>query len=456
MSGTFSSMNSALSALRYNRVAMDVASQNIANASTTGYARRQVIAQSTGAPATPALWSRWDGAGGGVEASSVNRLVDPVIDARARTEHSASSFLDAKSASFTRLETAIAEPGEGGVAAALSGFKSAWHNLTNNPTESSSRTAVLSAAATLKNAVGSEANAVDNEWDTQRTALDNAATEVNALSGQLADLNRGLRAADLSGTDAGTLLDQRDTITLRLAELTGAKVGINADTTAEVSLGGQALVSGNTAHLLTVGGATGVSGVGADPVTLAVDGTPVTVGTGEAGAAQSMLNTELPDYLSKLDGFVADMAGAVNAQQAAGKDQDGNAGADFFSGSTAATLQVAITDGRGLAAADPAKGPTDGSNATKLGNLDLGAVGYRSLVTRFGSAVASIKTGASSQATLAAAVDAQRESLSGVNQDEEMVNLMAAQRGYEGAARVLTTMDSMLDTLINNTGMVGR
>ncbi len=57
MSGTFSSLNSALSALRYNRVAMDVASGNVANAGTEGYARRQVIGQATGAPAVPAMWS---------------------------------------------------------------------------------------------------------------------------------------------------------------------------------------------------------------------------------------------------------------------------------------------------------------------------------------------------------------------------------------------------------------
>ena len=55
---------------------------------------------------------------------------------------------------------------------------------------------------------------------------------------------------------------------------------------------------------------------------------------------------------------------------------------------------------------------------------------------------------------LTAQVDASRESLSGINIDEEMVNLLAAQRGYEGASRVLTTMDSMLDTLINRTGLV--
>ena len=53
-------------------------------------------------------------------------------------------------------------------------------------------------------------------------------------------------------------------------------------------------------------------------------------------------------------------------------------------------------------------------------------------------------------------VDASREATSGVNLDEEMTNLLTYQRGYEAAGRVLTTIDSMLDQLINRTGLVGR
>ena len=53
-------------------------------------------------------------------------------------------------------------------------------------------------------------------------------------------------------------------------------------------------------------------------------------------------------------------------------------------------------------------------------------------------------------------VDAARDSESGVNLDEEMTNLLTYQRGYEAASRVLTTIDSMLDQLINRTGLVGR
>ena len=84
----------------------------------------------------------------------------------------------------------------------------------------------------------------------------------------------------------------------------------------------------------------------------------------------------------------------------------------------------------------------------------MGGDAYRNLVTGFGVTVSSARQTAANQSVLTAQVDASRESLSGINIDEEMVNLLAAQRGYEGASRVLTTMDSMLDTLINRTGLV--
>ncbi len=43
-----------------------------------------------------------------------------------------------------------------------------------------------------------------------------------------------------------------------------------------------------------------------------------------------------------------------------------------------------------------------------------------------------------------------------MNIDEEVTNLAAAQHAYEAAARVITAIDQMLETLINGTGVVGR
>jgi flagellar hook-associated protein 1 FlgK len=46
--------------------------------------------------------------------------------------------------------------------------------------------------------------------------------------------------------------------------------------------------------------------------------------------------------------------------------------------------------------------------------------------------------------------------VSGVNIDEETVDIMAAQRAFQASARVITAVDEMLQTLIERTGLVGR
>lgn len=454
MSGTFSSLNTALSALRYNRVAMDVASGNVANASTEGYARRQVIAQATGAPAVPAIWSRWESTvGDGVQVGGVNRMVDPLLDARARHEHAASAHLGSRAASLVRFETTLGEPGEKGVAAALASFKSGWGDVANSPGDSAARSQLLARASSLAAAVGTQDRALRSEWADQRTRLSALGDEVNGVATQLAKLNDALRSADLSGHDAGVLLDQRDQLTMRLAELTGSRTTINADTTVTVTLDGQTLVSGNVATPLTVTGSADLAGAGADPVTVSVGGVPVTLVSGEMGGASSLLATDLPAYLASLDAFVSELTSQTNTQHGAGNDRNGNPGGAFFGGGTAATLTVLITDPALVAAADPARGGLDGSNADRLAALDLGAARYRELVTGFGVQVSGARTAAANQDILTGQVDGSREAISGISVDEEMVNLLAAQRGYEGAARVLTALDSMLDTLINRTGI---
>ena len=458
MSGTFSSLSCALSALRYNRIAMDVASGNVANAQTEGYTRRTATAQAVGAPAVPALWSRWEGSAGGVEVGGIDRMVDPLLDSRARAEHASLSYLDTLAASLVRFETTLAEPGAGGIAAALSAFKQGWHDVANNPSDGAARSQLLGRAETLRGAIASQGRSVATEWSDQRSRLDAAAQEVNQAAADLAELNRSLRSAFVGGTDATTLLDRRDQLTLRLAQLTGGKVATNADTTVDVSVNGLSLVAGNTSSTVAVGGSGTMAGAPGDPVRLSLGGAPLppsgTRLVGELGASYDLLSSGLPDYLAELDSFVATLASQTNGLHSQGVDLDGNAGGPFFSGTTAADLAVAVTAPRQVAAAAPGQGALDATLADRVATADLGAETYRSLVTDFGVTVSSLKRVAENQGLLSAQVDASRESLSGVNIDEEMVNLLAAQRGYEGAARVITAVDSMLDTLINRTGLM--
>lgn len=463
MSGTFSSFGSALSALRYNRVAMDVAGNNVANANTEGYVRRSAIAQATGAPPVPALWSTWNGTAGGVEVGGIERMADPLLDARSRLEHGSLSHLSVRSSSLVRFETTIAEPSDNGVAAALSAFKHGWHDVANAPDDDAARSQLLGRAQTLEAAIRSQATAVTTEWADQRMRLGSIEAEVNKLASDLADLNGALLAAEASEGDASTLLDQRDVLALRLSELTGGRVsahrnGGEVTPMFDVQVGGHSLVSGTTANQLVITAAAELADQGNGPVGVSVRiGTgveqPVTEALGgELGGTLQVMQEDLPGYLDRLDAFAVKLRDDVNAFHGAGFDANDAPGTEFFTGSGAATFTLAITAPGLIAAADSA-GSLDGSVAMSIGEADLGAREYRSLVSTFGVEVASARRLTGNQGVLTAQVDANRESLAGVSIDEEMVNLLAAQRAYEGASRVITTLDSVLDTLINRTGL---
>ena len=268
MAGTFASLNTALSALRYNRVAMDVASGNVANVGTEGYVRRRVNGEAVGGPSHTAMWSRYDGAGDGVRVAGVDRLADALLDVRARREHGNQGYLDVRQAVLERVESGIGEPGDNGVAAAIADFRASWHDLANNPGSDAARSQVLGRAATLADAIRIQSRNIESEAGDLRIRAMADVTEVNTVASDLAATNRSIAVASLNGDDAGVLLDKRDQLAMRLSELTGGTATQRADGGFDYAVGGVPLVVGNTAGTLNV--ASGVTPTGD------ADGSPVT------------------------------------------------------------------------------------------------------------------------------------------------------------------------------------
>jgi flagellar hook-associated protein 1 FlgK len=463
MSGSFTSLNTALGALRYNRVAMDVASGNIANVGTAGYARRRVNAEAVGAPSQPAMWSRYDGGGDGVAVSGVDRMADALLDVRARREHGNQGYLDVRQSVLERVESGIGEPGDNGVAAAIADFRSAWHDLANNPGSDAARAQLLGRAASLADSLHVQARNIEAEsGDLRSRALADVA-EINTVAGDLAGTNKSIAIASLNGTDAGVLLDQRDQLALRLSELTGATTSQRADGGFDVSVNGVPLVTGQNAGTLQI--ASGITATGAadgNPITFTISDGSGTVAvpagmTGDLGGVTDLLTTTLPAYAAGLGAVAKQLADEINTQHEAGYDAAGNPGQAFFSydpTDPAGTIAVALTGPGQIAASSIPGGGLDAANATALAGVTGVEDSYQRLVNGFGTAVASVRRLAANQQVLTSQVDGSREQLSGVNLDEEMVTMSSAQRAYEAAARVMTTVDSVLDTLINRTGLV--
>jgi flagellar hook-associated protein 1 FlgK len=464
VSATFASFNSALSALRYNQVLMDTASGNIANVSTEGYARRRAVGEAMGAPAVPAMWSRYDGSGDGVRTSGIDRMVDPFLDARSRREHGNLAYLDTRQATLERVEAGLGEPGDKGVSAALADFRQGFHDLANNPNSDAARGQVLSRAGILADAIRVQSTNIGSEENDQRYRLLTNVGEVNTLAADLAATNKSIATATFNGTDAGTLLDKRDQLAMRISELTGAVATQRPDGGFDMSVGGVALVTGRDAGTFEI-----ASGVAADgsadgsPVSFSIT-TPAGVSTavpdglrGEIGATKDLLNVTLPAYRAGLGSIAKTLADEMNTQHQAGFDASGAPGGALFTydpADPAGSLAVAITDPADVAASSIGGGVVQGENATALANGITVEDDYQRLVNGFGSEVASVRRLAANQETLTGQVDASREQVSGINLDEEMVSMLQAQHAYEAAARVMTTIDSVLDTLINRTGLV--
>ena len=236
------------------------------------------------------------------------------------------------------------------------------------------------------------------------------------------------------------------------------------DGSLDVTVGGVALVTGDQAATLSI-----ASGIAADG---SADGSPLAFalvsGTsstplasaalgGQTGAVAELITTTLPGFQAGLDAVATQLADSVNALHTSGYDAAGNAGTAFFTYSTttgaARSLAVALTDPDLVAASGVAGGGLGTEVADQLGSLSATDASYQRLITSFGSTVASAKRLSTTQDLLTSQVDSSRQQLVGVSIDEETVNLLSAQRAYEAASRVMTTLDDVLDTLINRTGV---
>jgi flagellar hook-associated protein 1 FlgK len=472
---TFSGLNVAGSALNAARRALDVTGQNISNVNTEGYSRQRAELQSVGPSGVPAIWSKDSSVGNGVTADTVTRIRDAVLEGRAYTEHATSAQLTVADATYTDVQAAFREPGSDGIQQKLSDVWSAWNDVANNPNDDGARTAVLQKTQGLVDTLAASRTALDAQWDRTRDSLVALTDQVNSTAASIADLNRAIQQATGTGQNTNDLADKRDALVLQLAGQIGATAQPGRDGMVTVFVGGTALVSGTSAQSLAVSGATAPDGIADDGRPRLVTqsgGAGVAVG-GTAGGQLAALGDTIPTYRDALDGIAAALYTQVNAQQAQGWDARGQEGGPLFESSsdpvTAASLSVQIKDPRELAASSLA--PTvdaqgelipavDHGNADAMSQLRtaLDSVDgkYRALVVQLGVQAASAGRALDTQTSVTQQVDADRESVSGVDLDEEMTNMLSFQHMYAAAGRLVTAIDETLDVLINHTGLVGR
>ncbi len=465
---TFSGLSAATSALWAQRRGLDVTGQNIANVNTEGYSRQRVDLQSISSSTVPAFFSTSTGIGAGVSADDVIRIRDAFLEARGHAEHANNARLTSETEALELVEQAFREPGDTGIQSLLAEMWSGWGDVANKPQDLPARSQLLRRMETLVGGFQATAASLDGQWVQTRENLEVLVADVNEAAASIAELNASIRQATQSNLPANELADRRDLLVLKLSEQVGATVRAQDNGVVDVIVGGMTLVAGSTSGRLAVAGATDPDDVGSDPLRVVT-----TVGNFDVrpgGTAEGQLNalsTILPGYRSRLDGLAQDLATAINGSHG-GYDLDGLPGTDLLGSSggtiTARSLTLLTTDPRRIAASavpPGVSGPAlDNDNADAISQLRLLPTGvdsgYRQLIVDLGVQASVTERNLGIQGVITAQVDAARESVAGVNIDEEMTNMLSFQHAYAAAGRLITAIDESLDVLINRTGIVGR
>ena len=468
---TFSGLNTGLSSLYAQRRGLELTGHNIANANTEGYSRQRLRLEADGGPLTPALHSRWNGTGGGVKSADVQRLRDVFLEARGLEQRGSEASLRSGATLLSRVESMLVEPGEAGLQAQLAEFWSGWDDVANRPGDLAARSQLLERAQTLATGLNQGSARMDAQWKGSHEQLRGTLEEINATAVNVAELNREISTAMKANLSPNDLMDQRDVLVQRLGEMAGVTSRPGEFGEVTVYLGGTALVRGAVSERLGVVGAGSLAEVRGAPPAVAGrpagvvwerDGNLAAVTGGNVDGLLRGMNDVLPRYQAQLDSVAQTLIAKVNEVHRGGVDQSDPAltGQDFFVGTGSGSIALSFTDPARIAAALPGTGPQDGGNALRLAELSGAADGadakYRKLIVTLGVESQTANRRLDIQTEITREIDAAREAEAGVNLDEEMTTMLAYQRGYEGAARFMTAVDQVLDTLINRTGLVGR
>lgn len=509
MRSTFSGLELARRALESQQTALDITGHNIANANTAGYTRQIANLQQTVPSSIPSLGHNLS-IGTGVTVASIERARDLFVDRQFRWETSKQQYWEGRQDALVKIEGLLNEPSDNSLHDDLDKFWAAWSDLSKNPENLGARSVVLERAASVADAL----HHIDQQITEMQKGLDSNVRvqihQINVYAKQIQDINTQIKRAEVAGDNPNDLKDKRDAIVDELSKIVNVRVVESKDSSfkdREVNIfklyigndsaGNQILIDDSTAYQLEEPGAPGANGLPFASVKWAtghpMGNVDVDLGDGLGelqanllmrGSQYDLAAGETKDnaYMSHLRKTYNDLAYgiayAVNEIHRTGVAQAQPASIpDFFEtndGSTtitAANIKVSsilVGDPWQIATGETAFG--DGKIAKDISALAEGWEGLPSSATvplaaasfgdYYGAAIAEIGVDVQQATRMREGQDVlvthmlnQRESLSGVSLDEEMTNLVKYQKSYAAAARVVTMMDDMLDTIIKGMGV---
>jgi flagellar hook-associated protein 1 FlgK len=339
-----------------------------------------------------------------------------------------------------------------GIGSDIDAFFNAWSGLASNPTDAN-QLAVVQAGQQLSEDIQGSSSSLTNLQSSLTQQVGGVLTTIQNDSNQIAQLNTQILQAQATGGSPNSLMDERDQVVQNLASQANVTVQTNPNGSYNVSLGNMPLVTESGANTLP-------TQWNAAAGTLSNGQQTYQISSGQLAGLFDSLN-KVNGYEGQLNTLANQLSTQVNSLYGTAKDSTGATGGVFFTGSGAAGLTVnsalvsdpsTLGTGTTGAAADVGVAQQLADLGTQaLSGLDNQTVSgyYGQLVNQIGEDGQTATNAQSTQQALSQQVQSQIQSVSGVNLNDEMSNLLQYQQSYQAAAQALTNINQAITGLLS-------
>ena len=421
MSGLLSTLNTAKSGMNVSQVAIQTTSHNISNINTPGYSRQRVNQSASSPYSMPGKNSNFGAGqiGTGAQIDNVTRIRNSFYDYQYRSESHQYGSTSVKYEYFKNIEGIFNEPSDTAISSSLNSFFNSWSELSKDPQSSGVKSVVIENGKYLSNSINSAFKRLESLEEGLDKQSEYIMDEVNSMLSQLDKLEKNIKIIQGSGKSPNDFLDQRD----QLLDNLSFKLNIN-DKDVKATLKKAYDANGKvTLDDLTKSG--------------------VKI-SGELEGTLSM-KQEINKYKDGLKQLSNTITSNVNDA----------AGQDIFKAKDGELISI-----NSEMLQEPEKINVTADIALKVYELKSEKVNingkdmtintfYNSMIQDLGQSSAAVIRDESNQSKLLENIDSSRSSVSGVSLDEEMISLVQLQHTYSANAKVMSTIDSLLDVVVN-------
>ena len=393
MLGLFNTLNLGARALQAQETGLEVTGQNLSNVNNPAYSRQRVQI-STSIPTETPIGLQ----GTGVQVTGIQQLRNAILDGEVRDESSVGGywsgqqsalqnaqtelgqFLDINASGSSSTSSTTSSTSTSSLADQLNSLFNAFQSVATDPTSTAQRQSLVNQAQNLTGSLNQASQSLAGLNSSLNTTLNNDVTSANQLLSSIAGLNDQIAKATANGSNANDLNDTREQDLEQLANLTNIQTTANANGTVDVSVAGTQLVSGNQV-LDTL--QTYDPGSGQLQIRTTTSGTDLTLTGGAIQGTIDARDGALQTLRTGLDTLASNLITEVNGIYSSGYDLNGGTGANFFTGTDAATIGVNAalsTDPTLVQASGPSAAPVQpgggsaapGDNTVALALAQLG------------------------------------------------------------------------------------